>query len=316
MTIQVSTPKPFDRDTRGGLSQNAPDCITCKLPKETVSSVLENIAKKTAPPKHESSLYTVSADWISSLASSITNELSAVLNAPSNHYVETGKTIANIVSSVGNGTWKVGNAPVNALKDIETNFPLYISDYFDQLSGWSRENVFEQSCSRIGSDIAELSLGGPSPAENPNGLEPALSGKYVKISWKLPNIDNISFDSEGEPNDGEVYRYFAFIDTFKHAISMNEDGSITKELYNFSDPAQLWRICKFYFQNYGNFYALYNKKYKTYLGRSLEGNNSKPDNDIHETAVYLVEDPETHAYSIGYRHHHAEIEYLLKDLNL
>ncbi|CAI2167960.1 14409_t:CDS:2, partial [Funneliformis geosporum] len=42
MTIQVSTPKPFDRDTRGGLSQNAPDCITCKLPKETVSSVLKN----------------------------------------------------------------------------------------------------------------------------------------------------------------------------------------------------------------------------------------------------------------------------------
>ncbi|CAG8556982.1 11728_t:CDS:10 [Funneliformis caledonium] len=313
-SFQVSAQKPYDRDTLGGLSHRYSDCIACKLPKETVSSILENIANKTTPPRHESSIYTVSADWIGSLATSIINELSTVLNAPPDHFVEIGKTIANIVSCVGNGTWSTGITPINALKDIETNFPLYISDYFDQLSGWSRENFFEESSSRIGSNIAELSLGGPYPAENPNGLEPALSGKYVKISWKLPNID-LPFNVSNDPtfaSDGEqVYRYFAFIDDFKHAISMNEDGSITNELYNFSDPAQLWRI-----ENYGNFYALYNKKYKTYLGRSLKGNNSKPDNNWHESAVYLVEDPETHAYSIGYAQESAKIEYILKDLNL
>ena len=64
--------------------------------------------------------------------------------------------IANIVSTVGNGIWSPGITRVNALKDLETNFPLYTSDYYDQLSGWSRENLFEHSCVRIGSNIAGL----------------------------------------------------------------------------------------------------------------------------------------------------------------
>ena len=78
----------------------------------------------------------------------------------------------------------------------------------------------------------------------------------MKISWKLPaiNIDrpfNISpntatFGSGGEPSSGEVYRYFAFIDSYKQAISIDEDGgSIKKKLYNFTDPSQLWRIGKY-----------------------------------------------------------------------
>jgi len=77
----------------------------------------------------------------------------------------------------------------------------------------------------------------------------------VKISWNLPIINiyrpfntdsnNLTFVSKGEPSSGEVYRYFALIDNYKQAISMNKDGSITKELYNFIDSAQLWRIGKY-----------------------------------------------------------------------
>ena len=57
---------------RGGLYYPSPHCIAQKLPKEVVSSVSP---KKTTPPQHETSIYTVSAEWIQSLASSIANEL-------------------------------------------------------------------------------------------------------------------------------------------------------------------------------------------------------------------------------------------------
>lgn len=113
----------------------------------------------------------------------------------------------------------------------------------------------------------------------------------MKINWKLPAVnihylfntssETPTFSSKDEPSSGEVYRYFAFIDNAKQAISMNKDGSITRELYNFTDPAQLWRIgksnftCQFRLElnkilidyhvalidNYGKFYVLYNKKY-------------------------------------------------------
>ena len=77
----------------------------------------------------------------------------------------------------------------------------------------------------------------------------------AKISWKLLVV-NIhrpfhiisgapTFGIIGKPSSGEVYRYFAFIDPYKQAISMNKDRSITKELYNFTDSAQLWRIGKY-----------------------------------------------------------------------
>ena len=77
----------------------------------------------------------------------------------------------------------------------------------------------------------------------------------MKISWKLPTINiqrqlntdsnTPTFSLKDEPSSGEVYRYFAFVDSYKQAISMNEDGSITRELYNFTDSAQLWRIGKY-----------------------------------------------------------------------
>ncbi|CAG8662703.1 3025_t:CDS:10 [Funneliformis mosseae] len=307
------TTQLHEADIRGGLSNTSPHCIAYKLPKEEVSAILEKIAKKTTPTSHESSIYTTSAEWINSLANSIANELSTAFNVPPNNFIEIGRNIANVVTSVGNGTWSTGITPVNVLKDIETNFPLYISDYFDQLSGWSRENAFEQKCYRIStlSSSSHQSQGDP---------ESALSGIYAKINWKFGDINRPfnatshtpTFASDGEPSTGEVYRYFAFIDSFKRAISMNEDGSITKHVYNFADPAQLWRI-----EHYGNYYALYNKKHNAYLARSLSGNRNKPDNNLHESALYLVEDPDTSQYSIGHVQN-SNIEYhnLLKDLNL
>ncbi|CAG8592657.1 13617_t:CDS:10 [Funneliformis mosseae] len=302
-----------EADIRGGLSKPSPHCIAYKLPKEDVLSILEKIAKKTTPPRHETSIYTTSTDWINSLANSIANELSTAFNIPPNNFIEAGRNIANVVSCVGNGTWSTGITPVNALKDIETNFPLYLSDYFDQLSGWSRENAFEQTCSRI-------TTLGSSSQQSHGGSESALSGIYAKINWKFGDINRPfntnsntpTFALDGEPSTGEVYRYFALVDSFKRAISMNENGSITKHVYNFTDPAQIWKI-----ENYGNYYALYNKKHNAYLARSLGGNKNKPDNDLHESALNLVEDPETHHYSIGHPHN-SNIEYheLLKDLNL
>ncbi|CAI2169222.1 16287_t:CDS:2 [Funneliformis geosporum] len=259
------TTQMHEADVRGGLSKPSPHCIVYGLPKEEVSSILEKIAKKTTPPRHEASIYTTSDEWINSLANSIANELSTAFNIPPNNFIESGRNIANVISSVGSGTWSTGIAPVNALKDIETNFLLYLSDYFDQLSGWSRENAFEQTCSRI-------STLGSSNQQSHSGPESALSGIYAKINWKLGDINRPfnttsnapTFASEGEPSTGEVYRYFAFVDPFKRALTMNEDGSIKKEIYNFSDSAQLWRI-----ENYGSHYALYNKKRNAYLSRSL-----------------------------------------------
>ncbi|CAG8517730.1 8520_t:CDS:2 [Funneliformis caledonium] len=237
------TTQMHEADIRGGLSKPSPHCIAYKLPKEEVLSILEKIAKKTTPPRHETSIYTTSTDWINSLANSIANELSTAFNFPPNNFIEAGRNIANVVSCVGNGTWSTGITPVNALKDIETNFPLYLSDYFDQLSGWSRENAFEQTCSRI-------TTLGSSSQQSHGGSESALSGIYAKINWKFGDINRPfntnsttpTFALDGEPSTGEVYRYFALVDSFKRAISMNENGSITKHVYNFTDPAQLWKI--------------------------------------------------------------------------
>jgi hypothetical protein len=76
----------------------------------------------------------------------------------------------------------------------------------------------------------------------------------VKIKWKFPvfdihrpfntNSNTPTFGLNGEPSSGEVYRYFAFIDTSKQVITMDENGMITKKLYNFTDSSQLWRIGK------------------------------------------------------------------------
>ena len=77
----------------------------------------------------------------------------------------------------------------------------------------------------------------------------------MKLSWNLPVVNihcpfktdsnTPSFGARGDPSSGEVYRYFALIDDYKQAIVMNEDGSISRKLYNFTDSAQLWRIGKY-----------------------------------------------------------------------
>jgi len=77
----------------------------------------------------------------------------------------------------------------------------------------------------------------------------------VKISWSLPVVkvnrqfntdsDNPVFSPSGVPSEGEVYRYYAFIDSYKQAISVDENGSIVRKTYNFTDSSQLWRIGKY-----------------------------------------------------------------------
>lgn len=165
-------------DARGGLRKSFPHCIANNLPKETVKSVIDNIFKKTSG-KDATSVYTSSAEWIQSLSTSIANELSANFNVPAENFSESSTKIANVVSGIGNGTWSSGITPINAIKDLETNVPLYISDYFDQLSGWSREHVFDEQKARIGSIISGLnSSSKPYPATSPHGPETALSGRY------------------------------------------------------------------------------------------------------------------------------------------
>jgi len=320
--ISQITTQLSEADARGGLYKSFPHCIAYNLSKETVTSVIEHISKKS-PTKSESSVYTVTADWIQSLSSSISNELSKTFNIPAENFSESATKIANVVSSIGNGTWSSGITPINAIKDLEVNVPLYISDYFDQLSGWSREHVFDDKKFRIGSIISGLnSSSKPYSAGSPHGPETALSGINVKINWTLTsvNIDSrfnigptaAAFSQEADSSSGEVYRYFAFIDSHKMAISMEKDGSIKKNLYNFTDPSQLWRI-----DNYGNFYALYNKKYGAYLGKSLRASTEKPNNNWHESAVYLIED-ETHTYSIAYTRDNKQIDSsnILRNLTL
>ncbi|GES94871.1 hypothetical protein GLOIN_2v1840051 [Rhizophagus clarus] len=307
---------------RGGLYRSFPHCIAYNLPKDTVASVIENISRKS-PPQRESLVYTVSPDWIQSFSASIANELSRTFNQPPENFSDASIRITNVVSGIGNGTWSSGITPFNVIKDVETNVPLYISDFFDQLSGWSREHYFDEQKLRIGSIVSGLnSSNKPYPAGSPHGPETALSGIYVKINWQLSalNIDrpfnispNTAAFSSGDASSGEVYRYFAFIDSQKQALSMEQDGSIKKNLYNFTDSSQLWRV-----ENYGNFYALYNKKYGAYFGKKLQASTQKPDNNWHDSAVYLIEDDTTHSYSIGYTRDNKQIDSddILRNLTL
>jgi len=308
-----------EADIRGGLSIHTPHCIAYKLPKQTVTDILEAISKKYPEQSHESSIYTASVDWIQSLTDSIAKELSNNFNAPPEKFAETGRTVANIVSSVGNGIWSSGITPINAIKDIETNIPLYLSDYFDQLSGWSKEHVFD-SKPKIGSNLTGIKGSNPYPAGQPHGPEGAVTGAHVNISWSLPAVNvkrsfntnsNTPTFGSGKPSDGEVYRYFAFIDSYKQAIVLNGDGSIVRKTYDFGDSSQLWRI-----EDYGNFYALNNKKYGKYLGKKLKSANNKPDNNWHEAAVYLVEDDDTSTYSIVGTQNNRDFSAILKDLTL
>jgi hypothetical protein len=162
----------------GHLSGRFSHSIAKNFTHETVKSVLEKISKNTVPLQHESSVYAPSVDWITSLSNSISNELSKNFNAPPDNFADTSRYVANIVSSIGNGTWSVGVTPVNAIRDLETNLPLYISDYFDKLAAWAREHVFDKEKSRIRSNLNDLGdSSNPYPAESP-GPESALSGLY------------------------------------------------------------------------------------------------------------------------------------------
>jgi len=187
-----------------------------------------------------------------------------------------------------------------------------------------QESMFLIATHRIESNISELQKSSkPYPADSPHGPESAISGRSVKISWSLPSINvqhsfNTSsktptFSSGGESSGSEVYRYFAFVDPYRQAISLNEDGSISKELYNFTDSSQLWRI-----DNYGKFYALYNKKYRKYLGRNGSASTNKPNNGWDESASYIIENPETFTYSIGFTENNREFLHndILKNLTL
>ena len=79
----------------------------------------------------------------------------------------------------------------------------------------------------------------------------------MNISWNLTaanahysfNTDSNtpSFTSSGKSSNAEVYRYFAFIDSYKQAIALHENGSVHKATYDFTDSSQLWRIGKCYF---------------------------------------------------------------------
>jgi hypothetical protein len=171
------TPQVTIQSESGGLYKPFSHSIAHNFSKETLSSVLENISKKVT----QSPVYTSSGDWIGSLSTSISQELSKTFNYPAENFAETGINAANIISNIGNGIWSGGITPPNAIKDLETNLPLYISDYFDQLSGWSREHVFEKSKSRIGSNIDDLKGSKDSyPAESSYGPESALSEKFGK----------------------------------------------------------------------------------------------------------------------------------------
>jgi hypothetical protein len=175
------TTQLHEADLRGGLSMHSPHCIAYKLPKQAVTTLLDNISKKYSQDA-QASVFTTSVDWIQSLSKSISEELAKNFNLPPEKFADNGRAIANVISSIGNGIWSSGITPINAIKDIETNVPLYISDYFDQLAGYSREHVFDDDDqkSRIGSNISGLkSSSNAYPAEKP-GPEPAISGKYGK----------------------------------------------------------------------------------------------------------------------------------------
>ena len=166
-----------EADLKGGLSLRSPHCIAYKLPKQIVTAILDKVDKKYPKDANEASVYTASVDWIQSLSNSIAQELSKNFNQPPEKFLQESRNIANVISGIGNGIWSAGITPINAIKDIETNIPLYISDYFDQLSGWSREHVFDHQDAKIGSNLTGLHLSkDPYPEESPHGLESPLSG--------------------------------------------------------------------------------------------------------------------------------------------
>ncbi|CAG8558195.1 4448_t:CDS:2, partial [Scutellospora calospora] len=303
-------------DSKGGLCKPAPNCIVQNFHKTELKKLFERL--------DESKIFHISNDWTEKLSNFITNDLANAFRSTPEKLEQYGKEVTNIISAISNGTWS-RDMHSKAIGDINTNLSLYISDFFDTLHGWSRENVFSQGkhCHRIGSRIKHLNdKNSPYPPQSPWGPETALKGKYAKIYWKVkdlsikhpltidPKNKTLSCVENCEALSGEIYRYFAFIDNYKRALTVKEDGTINLEIYDFTNSAQLWRI-----ENYGMYYALYNKRYKKYF--SIQSKNSFIMNDNwSSTAVLLIENRETDTYSIGYTRNNKDIEYPDKVKNL
>ncbi|CAG8520134.1 24414_t:CDS:10 [Dentiscutata erythropus] len=297
---------------KGGLCKPAPHHISDKIHHKELKKIvkrLENIWEKN----HEE------PDWLEKCANAITHDLTDAFKS-TKKLEECGKDVANIISAIVHGTWSK-DMHSKAVRDINTNLSLFISDFFDTLHGWSRENAFslDKRCHRIGSKIDNLEdQSSPYPPQYPWGPEPALKGKYAKIYWFIKDLSmkhSLTIDPKNkvlscvencDALSGEIYRYFAFLDPHKRALTVKEDGTIDMEIYDFTNPAQLWRI-----ENYGKYYALYNKRCKKYF--SIQSNDklttdNKPDNNWSSTAVLLIEKKETNTYSIGYTRNNKDIK--------
>ncbi|CAG8827865.1 31286_t:CDS:2, partial [Racocetra persica] len=183
----------------------------------------------------------------------IAHDLADTFKSTPKRLEQYGKDVANIISSIVHGTWSKDHHP-RAIEDVRTNLSLYISDFFDTLHGWSRENVGTK-CHRIGSNIKNLAnKNSYYPPQSPWGPEIALKGKYAKIYWNVKELSMkhpLTIDSKHkvlscvdncEPLSGEIYRYFAFTGPYKRALTINDDNTIGMEVYDFTNPAQLWRI--------------------------------------------------------------------------
>ncbi|CAJ0823782.1 4714_t:CDS:2 [Entrophospora sp. SA101] len=263
---------------------------------------VESLVLRVQESHRDQVLFRASEDWEKQLSSDITNDLVTSLKVHHEQLVDTGDKIAQLISRVATGTWSPGILPQNVIKDLSINFPIYISDFYDQLAGWSRENAFDQGeeIKRIGSDVSSLAQSRRPYDPALSGFEPELTGKFANTSWVL-NQNKLNFGINTSANSPQfivagnvsaapissVYRYFGFIDQNKRALTMKADGSVVKDLYDL--------------KNHGKYYSLYNKKYKVRLG-VYDGNEIRSgkiaQNSWDRSAVLLVEDPLTYNYSI------------------
>ncbi|CAG8663691.1 12709_t:CDS:2, partial [Cetraspora pellucida] len=273
-------------DSQGGLCKPAPHCIVQKIHKLELKKIIERLDEK---------IEEFQADWNVKISNFIAHDLADTFKSTPKRLEQYGKDVANIISAIGHGTWSKDHP--KAIGDVRTNLSLYISDFFDTLHGWSRENVLCEGakCHRIGSRIEHLTnKNSPYLPQSPWGPETALKGKYAKIYWNVkdlsmkypltidPKHKALSCTENCEALSGEIYRYFAFIDPYKLALTVKEDNTIGMDIYDFTNPAQLWRI----------------------------------DHNWSSTAVLLVENKETSTYSIGYTRNNKDIKYPDKVKNL
>ncbi|KAF0515533.1 hypothetical protein F8M41_017301 [Gigaspora margarita] len=309
-------------DSKGGLCKPSIHCIYTKIHQQELKKIKERWERLEKN-------YEDSKDWIEKFSNSIADDLANKFRSTPKRLEQYGKDVTNVIITILNGTWSK-DMHSKAARDINTNLSLFISDFFDTLHGWSREHSFSRGkrCHRIGSRTEDLApdKNSPYPPQYPWGPEPALKGRYAKIYWKIkdlaikhsltidPKSKMISCVEDCEALSGEIYRYFAFLDSDKRALTVKEDGTIDMEIYDFTKPAQLWRI-----DNYGMYYALYNKQHQKYFSIQSDGNlitDNKPDNNWSSAAVLLIENKQTNTYSIGYSRNNKDIIDIINDLTL